>query len=84
MTKHFIDWYKVYLKLYSTYKRTQNLDLSEFKFIDPILILLLFKNLITVDNGIITHDANVKNYLDFLIKNYNNVNNVVDSYNYIL
>ncbi len=80
MTNHFIDWYKIYLKCYDSYKITHNIDLSKFKFIDPVIIVLLFKDLITLNNSAIKCGVNVKNYLNFLIKNYNIINGSFNNY----
>jgi anti-sigma regulatory factor (Ser/Thr protein kinase) len=68
---NFLENYKLYLKLVFG-NINDKLDLSELNFIDPMIILLLF-NRLKNSEYIPPVNCNTRNYINTMIKNYNNL-----------
>ncbi len=73
-------WYKEYLKTKNCIKNNGKIDFSSYKFIDPILIILLF-DYITNNNVkyIKPNSDTTAEYIDFIINNYNKLNQITNS-----
>jgi len=70
MTKHLLDWYKIFLNFNRNLDKTNNLDFSGMAFIDPVIIPLLFQKLNT--SKFTATDQKKLNYINFWLDSYNN------------
>ncbi len=71
-----LDWYREFLKIMEDYTSTGKINLSNFTFIDPELLILLSPELIDEKTGYIKPlNTTCNEYVDFTLKNYNKIIN---------